>query len=117
MREAGWLARCIGRWTSLSASRRCLRGCLWLRLLRRFVGRPLGLVSLGSVIESTKTYTESDDVGSVWLDGNKVVGKDGHVMAINTEFLNSSDAGIDQAKSVLLSTDKVEFRHTCIVDA
>ena len=60
------------------------------------------------------TNTESDHVGSVWHDRHKIVGKNGHIVAINGEILNAFSAGIDKPKSVRLARMELELGKTGI---
>lgn len=53
------------------------------------------------------TNTESDHIGGVWYDRYKIVGKYRHVVAVNSETLNSLSAAVDEPKSV--SLPGVEF--------
>ena len=60
----------------------------------------------------TLTNTESDHVGSVWLNRHKIVGNNRHVEAINSEPLNTFSAGVDKPKPVLLAGLKLELGKT-----
>lgn len=62
----------------------------------------------------TLANTESDHVGSVWLDRHKIVGNDCHVKAINSETLNAFGAAVDKPKSVFLARLELELRKTGI---
>lgn len=56
-----------------------------------------------------ETYSKSDDGGIVWLNINKVIGYDGHLMVVNAEILDRSSSRIDQAHLIGLATLDAEL--------
>ena len=63
---------------------------------------------------TTLTNSESDHVGSVGHNRHKIVGKNGHIMAINGEILDAFSAGIDKPKSVRLARMELKLGKTGI---
>lgn len=56
-----------------------------------------------------RTYPESDHVRIIWFDRNKVIGHDGHGVAVDGKPLNAFCASVDQSETVLLSRGELEF--------
>ena len=71
-------------------------------------------VKLGA--EMGSAYTQGYNCSLIRHERNKVIGDDSHFMAIYTEFLNSSDTGIDQPQPMLLATSEAEFGQASVVD-
>lgn len=53
--------------------------------------------------------SQRDHVGVVGLDGDEVVGDDGHDMVVDGEPLDGFSASVDQPQSVRLSAAKLEL--------
>lgn len=60
--------------------------------------------------------TECHNLGLIRLDGHEVIRHDSHLVSINTEFLDTFRAGIDQSQSMLLAGCELEFRKSSVVD-
>lgn len=56
----------------------------------------------------------SHTLGSVWLNGHKVVGDDGHVVAIKGELLNTLSTSVDETQSMNFSRSESEVGDTSI---
>lgn len=54
------------------------------------------------------TYMEMDNIGLVWLDGDKVDSDDGQLVLVDTEALNSFGTRVNQTKKMLLSLLELE---------
>lgn len=63
----------------------------------------------GPVVGNPQTYPESDHFSGIWFDGNKVIGHDGHGVAVDAETLNTFRTSIDQSKAVLFPRREFEF--------
>jgi len=79
--------------------------------------------SLGRVVTAldddfeTLSDSQSDHVGLVRLDGDKVVGDDGHVVSIDAEEEDGLGTVVDQAEQVLLASLELECREACVFGA
>lgn len=56
-------------------------------------------------------------MGGVRLDGDEVVGDDGHVVAVNGEALDTFGASVDQAETMNLASGELELGHASISGA
>lgn len=64
---------------------------------------------------SDNTYAESDNRCVVRFYRSEVISDDGHLMIVNTEFLNGCTASINQSKSVCFATGEHEFGEPCVI--
>ena len=62
-------------------------------------------------------YPDGDNFGVVGLDGDEIVGDDGEHVAVDTEFLDSLGAAVDQTQTVGLASLEVELGEGSALDA
>ena len=110
-----WYCVCVGFFVIDSGQGKGVVGSIAFRTEIR--AHPDGRVSWACSRNNdigTLANTESDHIGSVWLDGHKIVGNDCHVETINGETLNTFGATVDKPESVLLARLELELRKTSV---